>query len=413
MTNFRWTICSLLFFATVIAYVDRGVLAYLNPELQGMFKWNSQQYSYMTSAFQAAYAISMVFAGRLTDRLGTRLGFTLAIVFWSIAAMTPGAATSVLTFAIAMFLLGLGEAANFPACIKTVSEWFPRKERALATGIFNSGANAGPLAVPIIVVFFKDLVGWRGVFVMTGAMGFLWLAFWLWLYRKPEKHPRVSPAELEYIESDGEPAAAAVPWKRIVPCKETWAFALAKMLTDPIWWFYLFWLPTYLQTTFKLDIHTNRLPVVVCYAIATVGSVAGGWLSGALMTGGRSLNAARKGAMLMCALGVLPVVFAPYTHNLWLVVGLIGLAMAAHQGWSANLFTLVSDLFPKAAVGSLVGFGGMFGALGGVVFQLAVGRVVQVTNSYVPVFIAAALAYPIALAAVHALSPRLAPAKLD
>jgi ACS family hexuronate transporter-like MFS transporter len=393
--------------------VDRGVLAYLNNELQGIFHWDSRQYSYMTSSFQAAYAIGLLCAGRLTDRLGTRLGFALAIVVWSFAAMSPGAATSVLTFAIAMFFLGLGEAANFPACIKTVAEWFPRKERALAAGIFNSGANVGALVVPILVVFFKELVGWRGVFVLTGATGFVWLAFWLWLYRKPEEHPAIAPAELAHILSDREAGSSSVPWKRIVPSKETWAFALAKMLTDPIWWFYLFWLPTYLQTTFHLDIRANRLPVVVCYAIATVGSVTGGWLSGALMTRGWSLNASRKGAMLLCALLVLPVVSAPYLHSLWLVVGVIGLAMAAHQGWSANLFTLPSDLFPKSAVGSVVGFGGMMGALGGVLFQLAVGRVVQVTHSYLPLFIVAGLVYPISLAIVQALSPRLAPAKLD
>ena len=414
MTNFRWVMCALLFFATVIAYVDRGVLAYLNPELQGIFHWNARQYSFMTSAFSAAYAIGLVCAGRLTDRLGTRLGFALAIVLWSVAAMSPGAATSVLTFAITMFLLGLGEAANFPACIKTVAEWFPKKERALATGIFNSGANVGAIIVPIVVVFLKDLVGWRGAFVVTGASGFIWLIFWLWLYRKPEEHRRLSPAELAHIQSDRESSStASVPWSHIIPRKETWAFSLAKMCTDPIWWFYLFWLPAYLQSTFHLDIHANRLPVVVCYGISTIGSVAGGWLSGAAMKGGRSLNAARKGSMLLCALLVLPVVLAPYTHNLWLVVGLIGLAMAAHQGWSANVFTLASVLFPKAAVGSVVGFGGMVGALGGVLFQLAVGWLVQWTHSYVPIFIVAGLAYLVALGILQMLSPKLAPAKLD
>ncbi|HEY1207091.1 MAG: MFS transporter [Bryobacteraceae bacterium] len=414
MTHLRWTVCALLFFATVIAYVDRGVLAYLNPELQGIFKWDSRQYSYMTTAFTAAYAIGLVCAGRLTDRLGTRLGFALAIVLWSFSAMSPGAATSVLTFAIAMFFLGLGEAANFPACIKTVAEWFPKKERALATGIFNSGANVGAIVVPIIVVFLKERVGWRGTFVVTGASGFIWLLFWLWLYHRPEEHPRLSGSELAHIQSDREDASAAsVPWLRIIPCKETWAFALAKALTDPIWWFYLFWLPAYLQSTFHLDIHTNRLPVVVCYGISTIGSVSGGWLSGFAMTGGRSLNAARKGTMLLCALLVLPVIIAPYMHNLWLVVGLIGLAMAAHQGWSANVFTLASDMFPKSAVASVTGFGGMVGAAAGVLFQLSVGQVVHWTHSYVPLFIVAGLAYLVALGIVQALSPTLTPAKLD
>ena len=413
-TYFRWTMCTLLFFATVIAYVDRGVLAYLNPMLEHLFGWDERQYSYMTTAFTAAYAIGLVCAGRLTDRLGTRLGFALAIVLWSFAAMSPGAAVSALTFAIAMFFLGLGEAANFPACIKTVAEWFPKKERSLATGIFNSGANVGAIVVPLIVVFLKDRVGWRGAFVVTGASGFIWLVFWLWLYRKPEEHPRLSGSELAHIQSDGENASAAsVPWLRIIPCKETWAFALAKALTDPIWWFYLFWLPGYLQTTFHLDIHANRLPVVVCYAISTIGSVSGGWLSGFAMTGGRSLNAARKGTMLLCALLVLPVIIAPYAHNLWLVVGLIGLAMAAHQGWSANVFTLASDMFPKSAVASVTGFGGMVGAAAGVLFQLSVGQVVHWTHSYVPLFIVAGSAYLVALGVVQALSPKLAPAKLD
>jgi len=412
-TYFRWTMCALLFFATVIAYVDRGVLAYLNPELKGTFHWNDSQYSYMTMAFTAAYAIGLVGAGRLTDRLGTRLGFALAIVTWSFAAMSPGAATSVLTFAIAMFFLGLGEAANFPACIKTVAEWFPKKERALATGMFNSGANVGAIIVPIVVVFLKDLVGWRGTFVVTGAAGFVWLAFWLWLYRKPEEHRRLSASELAYIQSDREDnSTASVPWMRIIPCKETWAFALAKALTDPIWWFYLFWLPVYLHSTFGLDTHANRLPVVVCFGISTIGSVAGGLIPGLAMTGGWSLNAARKGTMLVCALLVLPVLAAPYAHNLWLVVGLIGLAMAAHQGWSANVFTLASDMFPKSAVASVTGFGGMVGAVAGVPFQFAVGQVVQWTHSYVPLFIVAGVAYLVALGVVQVLSPKLAPAKV-
>jgi ACS family hexuronate transporter-like MFS transporter len=413
-SRFRWTICALLFFATVIAYVDRNVLSNLERDLREVIHWNDVQYSWITSAFQAAYAIGLVCAGRLTDRLGTRKAFALAILLWSAAAMLPGAANSVATFGMAMFLLGLGEAANFPACIKTVSEWHPKKERALATGIFNSGANVGAILAPLLVVPLKDWFGWRGAFVATGTLGVIWLFFWLWLYRKPEEHKSVSEQELKYIQSDpAETTTESVPWKRILPCRETWAFAVAKALSDPIWWFYLFWLPSYLRITFKLDIHGNRLPLVVAYGISTIGSVGGGWLSGALLKHGRSLNWARKMAMLICALCVLPVLFAPFSKNLWLVVGLIGLAMAAHQGWSANLFTLASDLFPKSAVGSVVGFGGMIGSACGVLFQLLTGYVVQWTHSYMPIFIVCGLAYVVALGVMHLLSPRLTPAKLD
>ncbi|HWC97047.1 MAG TPA: MFS transporter [Candidatus Sulfopaludibacter sp.] len=411
----RWVICALLFFATVIAYVDRGVLAYLQHDLQVIIGWNAKQYSYMTSAFQLAYAIGLVCAGRLTDRLGTRKGFAIAITFWSVAAMLPGAASSVATFALAMFLLGLGEAANFPACIKTVAEWFPKKERALATGLFNAGANAGAIAVPAVVPLLAGLLGWRGAFVATGATGFIWLAFWLALYKKPEAHPLVSPSELRHIQSDPAESAVSVPWLRIIPRRQAWAFAVAKMLSDPIWWFYLFWLPSYLQETFHLDIHSNRMPVIVAYAISTVGSIYGGYLSGALIKRGYSINMGRKVAMGVCALAVLPVLYAPFSHSLWVVVGLVGLAMAAHQGWSANLFTLVGDMFPKSAVGSVVGFGGMIGSAAGVVFQLAVGASVDPKNpgSYIPIFAVCGCSYLIALLAVHLLAPRLEPAKLD
>ncbi len=413
VSRFRWIVCTLLFFATVIAYVDRGVLAYLEQTLEKIIGFDKQQYSYMTAAFQAAYAIGLVSAGRLTDRLGTRKGFAIAISVWSVAAMLPGLASSVLTFGLAMFLLGLGEAANFPACIKTVAEWFPRKERALATGVFNSGANIGAIVVPVVVPFLYLAFGWRGAFIATGASGFVWQAFWLLLYDPPETHRRISAAELAYVRSDPPEKTASVPWARILPLRETWAFALAKFFTDPVWWFYLFWLAPYLQETFHLDIKQNRLPVIVAYALSCVGSVAGGWLSGFLLKRGLPLNVARKSALLICALAVLPVLYAPYSRNLWLVVGLVGLAMAAHQGWSANLFTLPSDLFPRAAVGSVVGFGGMIGSAGGVLMQLFAGRIVQATHSYLPLFLIAGSAYLVGLGIVQLLTPRFTPAKLD
>jgi MFS transporter, ACS family, hexuronate transporter len=409
----RWVICALLFFATVIAYVDRGVIAYLEKFLEGVIPGlNSVKYGYILAAFQAAYAIGMVVAGGLTDKLGTRKAFAIAIGLWSVAAMLPGAAFSVTTFGVAMFLLGLGEAANFPACIKTVAEWFPKRERALATGIFNSGANIGNIAVPLVVPALVALVSWRGAFVVTGAFGIVWLICWLLYYRRPERHRSVSRAELELILSDPIEKLESVPWSRVLPCKETWAFAIGKFLTDPIWWFYLFWLPRYLQSTFGLSLSSNRLPVVVVYSIATVGSIGGGWISSTLLRAGKSANVSRKTAMLICALCVLPVFAAPYIHHLWVVVGLVGLAAAAHQGWSANLFTLPSDMFPKAAVGSVIGIGGMSGAIGGVLLQLATGYIVKITNSYVPLFVVACVAYVLALAIIQQITPRLAPAQI-
>jgi ACS family hexuronate transporter-like MFS transporter len=412
-SRYRWIICALLFFATMIAYVDRGVLGYLEKYLEGIFHFDSVQYSYMTTAFQIAYAIGLVTAGWLTDRLGTRKGFALAIGLWSLAAMTPGAATGVWTFCFAMFFLGLGEAANFPACNKTVAEWFPKKERALAFGIFNSGANIGNIAVPMVVPALVFAVGWRAAFVVVGSLGLVWLCFWLLIYRKPEEHPRVSAEELAFIESDPPEKTEKVPWARLLPLKETWAFSIAKMLTDPIWWFYLFWLPRFLQETFHTSISTNRTPIVVVYLISIVGSVGGGLLSSAMLAGGRSLNAARKTALLICALMVLPILYAPYSKSLWVVVALVGLAAAGHQGWSANLFTLASDLFPKAAVASVTGIGGMAGAIAGAGFQLVAGYVAKSHPNCAPLFIVAGLAYISALAVIQILSPKLAPAKLD
>ena len=410
----RWVICFLLFLATVIAYVDRGVIAYLERFLETVIPGlNSIKYGYILGAFTAAYAIGMVVAGGLTDKLGTRKAFAIAICLWSVAAMLPGAAFSVVTFAIAMFLLGLGEAANFPACIKTVAEWFPKRERALATGIFNSGANIGNIAVPLVVPFLVAFFGWRGAFVATGFTGLIWLACWLFYYRRPEQHRSVSPAELSLILSDPIEKVESVPWSRVLPCKETWAFAIAKFLTDPVWWFYLFWLPRYLQSTFGLSIAQNRLPVVMVYVIATVGSIGGGGISSVLLKRGKSLNVSRKTALLICALCVVPVFSAPFLHNLWSVVAVVGLAAAAHQGWSANVFTLPSDMFPKAAVASVTGIGGMAGACGGFLLQIATGLIVGLTHSYVPLFIIACLAYPTAFLVIHGISPKLAPAELE
>jgi len=413
MSHQRWVICALLFLATVIAYVDRGVIAYLKNTLESVIPGlNDVKYGVITASFTAAYAIGMVVAGGLTDKLGTRKAFAIAISMWSVAAMLPGAAFSVITFGIAMFLLGIGEAANFPACIKTVAEWFPKRERTLATGIFNSGANVGNIVVPLVVPFLVAMVSWRGAFVMTGALGIVWLGFWLVYYRRPEEHRGVSKAELKLILSDPGEQVKSVPWSHVLPCKETWAFAIGKFLTDPIWWFYLFWIPGYLQTTFHLNLTQSRTPVMLAYAISIIGSVGGGWVFEALIDRGKSPNVARKTTMLMCAVLIVPIFATPFVHQLWVVVALLGMATAGHQGWSANLFTLPSDMFPKSAVASVTGIGGMAGAGGGVLLQLGTGLIVYWTHSYVSLFVLACLAYPLAFIVIHSISPKLAPAHM-
>jgi MFS transporter, ACS family, hexuronate transporter len=413
MSHQRWVICALLFLATVIAYVDRGVIAYLKNTLESVIPGlNDADYGVITACFQAAYAIGMVIAGGLTDKLGTRKAFSIAIAIWSIAAMLPGAAFSVITFGVAMFLLGLGEAALFPACIKTVAEWFPKRERTLATGIFNSGANIGNIVVPLVVPFLVLMVSWRGAFVLTGAAGLAWLAIWLVYYRRPEAHPKVSKAELELILSDPVEKVEKVPWSRVLPCKETWVFAIGKFMTDPIWWFYLFWIPGYLQSNFHLNLQQSRTPVVLAYSISIIGSIGAGWVFSKLIDRGMSANAARKTTMILCVLLIAPIFLVPFVHQLWIVVALLGMATAGHQGWSANLFTLPSDLFPKSAVASVTGIGGMMGAASGVLMQLGTGLIVYWTHSYVSLFVLACLVYPASLLIMHKISPTLAPAQM-
>ena len=417
--NFRWAICALLFFATVIAYLDRSILGYLEKYLEGptngkqiIFGLDSVQYGNIMSDFQFAYAFGMLVAGAITDKLGTKLSFALAITLWSIAAMLPGAAHSVRGLAVAMTLVGVCEAANFPACIKTVAEWFPRPERALATGIFNAGASIGTLLVPLVATFLTLRLGWRGAFVGTGALGFVWLALWLWLYAEPEKHPWVSASELNRILEDRESTTARVAWLRLLPVKETWAFSLGKFLTDAIWWFWVFWVPRYLQGTFHLNLMQSAAPVATVYGFSIVGSVAAGWLPAYLLRRGSTANLARKVSMLVCALAVVPVIYVPFSNRIWVAVALIGLAAAAHQGWSANIFTLPSDMFPKGAVGSVVGIGGMAGALGGALLQRAAGHIIEWTHSYLSLFAIACSAYLLALLIIQVLAPRLSPARV-
>ena len=412
--RYRWVICGLLFFATTINYVDRQVLGFLAPDLQRAIGWNEAQYGFIVTSFQAAYAISLLVIGRIMDRLGTRKGFSLAIVIWSLAAMGHALARSAFGFGVARFALGLGEGGNFPAAIKTVAEWFPKKERALATGIFNAGSNLGPIIVPLTVPWIVFHYGWQAAFIATGAVGFLWLILWLPVYRRPEEHPRVSPEELAHIKSDPPEPTTRVPWARLLPHRQTWAFAIGKFMTDPVWWFYLFWLAKFLDKNYHITLAKLSLPVIVVYLVADIGSIGGGWLSSRLIKRGWTINAGRKTAMLVCAICVVPVVFASLVTHMWVAVGLISLATAAHQGFSANIFTFASDMFPRRAVGSVVGIGGMAGAVGGMLFSATTGYVLLWTNSnYVPVFIVCGSVYLLALLIMHLLVPRLEPAKID
>ena len=414
-SHYRWTVCALLFFATTINYVDRQVLSMLADTLKVQIGWTAIEYGNITTAFSMAYMFGLLGAGRLLDKFGTRIGFTIAITLWSVAAMGHAWATSAFTFGIARTLLGLGEAANFPACIKTVAEWFPKRERAHATGIFNSGSNIGAVVAPITVPWLATTYGWQSAFLITGALGFLWLVFWLILYGPPQVHKKVSGQELKLIESDPADKVATYPWQRLLPRRQTWAFGLGKFLTDPVWWFYLFWLPLYFQETFGLKLTQLPVPMLVIYNTSSVGSIGGGWLSSALINRGWTINAARKTAMLVCALSVLPVFYVPYADktSMWLVIAVLSLAMAAHQGFSANLFTTTSDMFPRAAVGSVVGIGGAMGALGIALMQQLAGHVREWTGGFTVLFFISASIYLVALGVIHLFSPNLNQAELD
>jgi len=410
---YRWRICAMLLLATTINYIDRQVLGVLAPFLQTEIGWNEIEYGYIVTAFQAAYAIGLLCAGAIIDRLGTRVGYAIAISIWSLAAMSHSLAATVIGFAAARFVLGFGEAGNFPAAIKTVAEWFPRRERALATGIFNSGSNIGAIVAPMMVPVVAATWGWQAAFLVTGALSATWLVAWLVIYRTPEEQPRLSAGELAYIRSDPPEPSVRVPWARILRHRQAWAFVAAKFITDPIWWFFLFWLPKFLHAEYGLTLLGLGLPLIVIFVMADVGSIFGGWLAGRFIRMGWSVNRARKTAMGICGLAVVPIVFAANADNLWLAVGLIGLATAGHQGWSANVFTLTSDMFPRRAVASVVGIGGFAGAVGGMMIATFTGFLLQTTGSYVPVFLMAGSAYLIALLVVHLLAPRLEPAQLQ
>jgi ACS family hexuronate transporter-like MFS transporter len=413
--RFRWTVCALLFFATTINYIDRQILGLLAPLLQKEIGWTELQYSYIVTAFQAAYALGLLVFGWFIDRYGTRVGYAVSVLIWSLAAAGHALARTAFGFGAARAALGAAEAGNFPAAIKATAEWFPKAERALATGIFNSGSNFGAVVAPAVVPWLTVTFGWPAAFVATGALGIVWLGFWLAFFDRPERKKGLGPGELAFIQSDPpEAAVVKVPWRSLFRYRQTWAFVLGKFLTDPIWWFYLYWLPKFLNTRHGLTLSALGPPLVVIYTLTSVGSIGGGWLSSTLIRRGFTVNRARKSAMLLCALCVVPIVTVSRTSSLWTAVLTIGLAAAAHQGWSANIFTTASDMFPKRAVGSIVGLGGMAGAAGGFLFSPLIGYILtQTPNNYLIPFLISGSVYLLAFAVIQALAPRLEPADLD
>ena len=418
--NYRWVVCSLLFFATTINYLDRQVVGLLKPVLEKQFHWTETDYSHIVMAFTAAYAIGLVLFGRIIDRVGSKLGYTVSVTIWSLAAMLHAAVNSTLGFGFVRSLLGLGESGNFPAAIRTVTEWFPKKERALATGFFDSGSNIGALVAPVIIPWILSSYGWHGAFIITGAIGFLWLIAWRYFYEVPERQRRLKPAELTYIRSDAaEPMdkageEASMPWVKLFGLRQTWAFIVGKFFTDPIWYFFLFWLPSYFSNTFNMDLKKPSLPLILVYSGATIGALGGGYLSSMLIKRGWQVYKARKLALLVSALAVLPIIASRYTTNQWVVVGLISLAIAGNAAWSANIFTIVSDMLPKRTVSSVVGIGSMAGAIGGVLFPLLIGAILdhyknigRITAGYNIIFIFCGISFLVAWLLIHIITPKM------
>ncbi len=421
MGKYRWTICSLLFFATTINYLDRSVISLLKPDLEVQFHWTEADYSYIVMAFQVAYALGMVSVGRLIDKIGTKLGYALTTIAWSLAAIGHALANSTIGFGIARAALGLSEAGNFPAAIKTTSEWFPKKERAYATGIFNSGSNIGAIVAPLTVPWIAVKMGWQWAFILTGAIGFIWVVLWVFIYEIPAKNKRLGKEELAYINSDLDEnpdvteSAPKTPWIKLLDYKQTWAFVVGKFLTDPVWWFFLFWLPAFLDAQYGLTGTAVALPVALVYTMSSVGSVLGGWLPMYLVKKGWPVFRARKTSMLIYAICVIPVLFVQWlgSINMWLAVLMIGFATSAHQAWSANLFTTASDLFPKKAVASVTGIGGMAGALGGMLIAWLAGILFDkykllgnLDRGYYIMFFICAFAYLLGWILMHFLVPK-------
>jgi ACS family hexuronate transporter-like MFS transporter len=424
--NYRWTVVVLLFFATTINYLDRQVIGLLKPTLEVQFNWTETDYSHIVMAFSAAYALGLLAFGGFIDKIGTKLGYTISLIVWSVAAMLHAIVKTTFGFGVVRAALGLGESGNFPAAIKVVAEWFPKRERALATGIFNSGANIGAVVAPVMVPWILGIYGWQMAFIITGAIGFIWLIFWWFIYEVPARHKKISKEEFEFIHSDNVETAGEsevppvkIKWIKLFGVRQTWAFVVGKLLTDPIWYFFLFWLPSYFSTTFNLDLKKPSLPLVLVYTATTVGSIGGGYLSSWFIKRGMPVFKARKTAMFLFALCVLPIFGARYATNIWQAVGLISLAAAAHQAWSANIFTTASDMFPKQAISSVVGIGGMAGSVGGIFFPLLIGVILEtykeagnLTAGYNIIFTMCACSYLLAWVIMHLITPKMKPVKV-
>jgi MFS transporter, ACS family, hexuronate transporter len=424
--NYRWGIVALLFFATTINYLDRQIIGLLKPTLSAQLHWTETDYSHIVMAFTAFYALGLVLFGNIIDKIGTKLGYTFSLIIWSLAAIGHAVARSTFGFGVARSALGIGEGGNFPAAIKTVAEWFPKKERALATGIFNSGANIGAVVAPILVPWILGIYGWQMAFIITGAIGFIWLIFWLIFYETPSKHKKLTAGEYGFIHSDLDEVYIntneenQVKWIKLLGIRQTWTFVTGKFLTDPIWYFLLFWLPSYFSSTFHIDLTKPSLPLVIVYTATTIGSIGGGQLSSWLIKRGWPVFKARKTAMLLFALCVVPIMTARFATNIWQAVGLIGLAAAAHQAWSANIFTTASDVFPKKAISSVVGIGSMAGAVGGFFLPQFIGYILDaskkaghIVTGYNIIFLICGSAYLLAWVLMHLLSPKMKKVDLD
>jgi ACS family hexuronate transporter-like MFS transporter len=410
--RYRWVIVSLLFMAMVINYVDRQTIGLLKSDLSKEFGWSEGDYADLVFYFQLSYAAAYIVWGKIMDKIGARWGFGIAFLIWQVAHIAHAGARGLNGFIIARMGLGIGEAGGFPGGIKAVAEWFPKKERAFATGLFNAGTNIGAIVTPLVVPGIVLAWGWQMAFIVTGLAGLIWLPIWLLVYRRPREQKNLGAAELAHIEQDPADPVEKISWLKLLTHKETWAYSLGKFLIDPIWWMFLFWLPDFLGKRYGLDLKTFGPPLIAIYLLSDVGSVGGGWLSSKFMKMGWSINRARKTTMLICALLAVPVMFAAEANNVWLAVLIIGVATAAHQGFSANLYTLPSDVFPRGAVGSVVGIGGMLGAFGGMAFSKYIGKVLEEIGTYTPIFIIAGSAYLVALLVVHLLTPKMEPVKI-
>ncbi|MGN7820408.1 MFS transporter [Chitinophaga varians] len=421
--NYRWRVCALLFVATTINYIDRQVLGLLKSDLSSEFNWTEQDYSNLVMIFSAAYSVGLLFFGRLVDKMGSKNGYSISIIVWSLSAMAHSLVRSTMGFGIVRSILGVSEAGNFPAAIKATAEWFPKKERALATGIFNSGSNIAAVVGPVMVYWLARNHGWRHAFFWTGAIGFIWLVLWWIYYEVPARQKRVGKAEFDHIHSDQEVEEAApqpVKWGRLLGIRQTWAFVFGKLLTDPVWWFFLFWLPGYLESIFHVNLKANLgLPIIIIYSVTSFGSIGGGWLSSHLIKSGWPIFKARKVSMLIFALCVAPIVLIQYINNVWLAIALISLATAAHQAWSATIFTTASDMFPKRAVSSVVGIGGMAGSIGGTLFPIVIGAMLEhykvlgnIGIGYNILFVMCGVAYLLAWTVMHFFAPKMEQVKL-